>query len=117
MAAILALILLTTGFLVAPSGSLHETASAASLTGSMLQPQKVNVSKNAHPVRRRQAEPTAALRVAVWVATAVIAAALVAVAIAAAADQAQRYRRPARTGSKRWEAGWAGHVGRGRVVP
>ncbi len=50
-------------------------------------------------------EPTAALRAAVWAATAVTAAA--SVAVAAAPDQALRYRRPARAGPRRWEAGWA----------
>jgi hypothetical protein len=48
-----------------------------------------------------------ALRAAVWLATAVTAAAFV--AIAAAPDQLQRYR-PARTGPRRWEAGWAGRT-------
>ena len=49
-------------------------------------------------------EPTAALRAAVWAATAVTAA--VSIAVAAAPDQALRYRRPARAGPRRWEAGW-----------
>jgi hypothetical protein len=53
-------------------------------------------------------EPTAALRDAVWAATAVTAAASIAasIAIAAAPDQALRYRWPARAGPRRWEAGW-----------
>ncbi len=50
-------------------------------------------------------EPTAALRAAVWAATAVTAAA--SIAVAAAPDHALRYRRPARAGPRRWEAGWA----------
>ncbi len=111
---------LTTNFTVTPSGSIHKSASAEAPTGSVPQPQTLPVCGQADPVRRTiaetqgWAEPTAALRAAVWVATAVIAAASVAVAFAA--DQAQRYRRPARTGSARWEAGWTGQVKGGRAA-
>jgi hypothetical protein len=101
-------------FTVTPSGSIYKSASAEAPTGSVPQPQTLTSFGQADPVRRTiaatqgWAEPTAALRAAVWAATAVIVAASVAVAFAA--DQAQRYRRPARTGSARWEAGWAGQV-------
>jgi hypothetical protein len=54
-------------------------------------------------------EPPAALRAAVWAATVVTAVACA--AFAASLDQGQRYRRPARAGSKRWAAGWAEQAG------
>jgi hypothetical protein len=117
MTMITAFILLTTAFPVASSGSIHKSASAEAPTRSVPPSQTLPVCWHEDPVRRASAatqardEPTAALRAAVWVATAVIAAASVAVAFAA--DQAQRYRRPARSGSARWEAGWAGQAGEG----
>ena len=93
----------------------------ASAPAPLPEPTTLNTCRLAEPVVRRhsttievwsnRAEPTAALRAAIWVATAVIAAS--SVAIAAAIDQGQRYRRP-RTGSKRWEAGWAGQTHGGR---
>jgi hypothetical protein len=62
----------------------------------------------------RRAEPTATLRAAIWVATAVITVS--SIAVVAVFDQAPRYRRPARTGSKRWEAGWTRQVVHGWPV-
>jgi hypothetical protein len=103
-----------------PGVSSRSLASATAHSESVPQPQTLTLFGQVEPARRAiaatqarglQAEPTAALRAAVWVATAVIAAASAAVAFAA--DQAQRYRRPARTGSARWNAGWAGRAEEG----
>jgi hypothetical protein len=119
LAAIPALLLLTTALPVASGGSLDETAPAAAPSGSAPQPQMLDVCNHAHRawnghiavVARGQAEPTAALRAAVWAATAVIVAVSVAVA-----GLAQRHHRPSRTGSARWEAGWAGQADGGRAA-
>ncbi len=107
--------------LLTAAAYLDESASAEAPTRSVPQLQTLPVSVHVDPVRRAiaatqaRAEPTAALRAAVWVATAVIAA--VSVAVAFAADQAQWYRRrPARSGSARWEAGWAEGGEGGRAV-
>ena len=123
VAALATFILLSTAHLVASSNPLHENASAAAPNASVPRPQTLDTCHHAENVGRQrpttwvgpgQAEPTAALRAAVWVATAVIAASSVAVAVAP--DQERWYRRPARTGSKRWAAGWAGQAGHGRPL-
>ncbi len=113
VAAAVAVILLSAALPVESSNSSRREA-AAEPTGCSPRPQAYghaeSVSVRHHRVAAVAwpglAEPTAALRAAVWVATAIIAAA--SIAVAAAPDQAQRYRRPGRAGSKRWEAGWAG---------
>jgi hypothetical protein len=78
----------------------------------MPQLEKLDICKHTHPVWRYsaavikgQAQPTAAFRAAVWLATAVIVAASITITI-----YTQRHRRQARAGSTRWEAGWAGQA-------
>ena len=120
MAAI-ALVLLPTALSVASSHPIHGNVSAAVVpTASMPQPHTLDACGDAGFFRRHnanievwlsRAEPTVALRAAVWVATAVITALSVAVV-----DLARRYLRPVRSGSKRWEAGWAGQVRHRRRV-
>ena len=114
-----ALTILTGNFSVLHIASAGEDGNDAVIT--MPRPQMLDAREHAQSVRYHPttiwtdpAEPTAALRAAVWAATAVIAVA--SVAIAAAPDQVHRYRRPASTGSKRWAAGWAGRAGHGRPV-
>ncbi len=116
----IALILLPTALSVASSHPSQESTSAAVPTASMPRPQALDECGDAeffqHPsgnieVWLSRAESTAALRAAVWVSTAVIAALSVAVV-----GQARRCLRPARSGSKRWEAGWAGQVRHRRRV-
>ena len=115
-AVIAASILLTAAFPVASGCSLHEPlepASAAAPTAPVPPDTRVRaVSILIH--RQFLYESTMALLAAIWVATVVIAAA--SIAVAAAPDQAQRYRRPTRTGSARWEAGWAGRAGEWRAA-
>ena len=121
--AAITLILLPTVISVTSSHPLHGNASVAVLTAAMPLREDLEACRHAEfawrysatiEVLRIQAEPTAALRAAIWVATAVITALSVAVV-----DLAQQYRRPARGGSKRWEAGWAGQAGgqQRRVAP
>ncbi len=105
----------------------RESGSAATPTGSVSRTQTRDACWHTESVWRQRAvtgvwrgraEPTAALRAAVLVATAVTVIAASSVVVASAPDQVQRYRRPAWTGSKRWAAGWAGqaqHAG-GRPV-
>ena len=115
--AIPALILLTSFPVTSSSATLHETASAASPTGSMQQPQNPSACGHAKSIwchsaaTQGRAVPTVALRAAIWTAIAVLS-----VAVAVAADQALRCLRPARTRSIRWEAGWAGQAGGGRAA-
>jgi hypothetical protein len=98
---------------VASSYLLHANASAAVPTGSLEHLRTLHacrhiVSAGLHSatiqVLLSKAEPTVAFRVAIWLAAAIIAALPFLVI-----NQAQRLPRPARTGSKRWEAGWARH--------
>jgi hypothetical protein len=106
----------------------RESGSAATPTGSVSRTQTLDACWLTESVWRQRAvtgvwrgrayEPTAALRAAVLVATAVTVIAASSVVVASAPDQVQRYRRPAWTGSRRWAAGWAGqaeHAG-GRPV-
>ncbi len=110
-------------FFPVASNSYFSNATAAAPVGSVPKPQMLDVCGRAEFLWRHSAPTavwpnpaaqTAELRAAIWTATAVIAAA--SIAVAAASDQAHRYRRPARSGSKRWAAGWAGRAGHGRPV-
>ena len=116
---ITALIAFSTTLPVASSCFTHEVAPVAEPLGSVPLPQTRDTRRHADSAWRvtgvtepwaGRDEPTAALRAAVWAATVVTA--IASVAVAAAPDQVLRYRRPARTGSIRWEAGWAGQASR-----
>jgi hypothetical protein len=103
-----------------PVASLHGNASAAVPTGSTQHLENLNTCGHSATDKRHSAmiqvllsqiEPTAALRVAIWIALAIITALLIFII-----EQVQRHFRPAKTGSKRWEAGWAGKPRHGRPL-